>query len=63
MKMALVSRILFETCPTGNVMLTDSSLSLFEMLFDTVSHQVDGGDVQHSLSSLRIAFIMNIQSA
>ena len=36
--------------------------SLFEKSFDTVSHQVNGSDVHHSLSSPRIAFIIQSQS-
>ena len=36
--------------------------SLFEKSFDSVSHQVNGSDVHHSLSSLRIAFIIQSQS-
>ena len=36
--------------------------NLFEKSFDSVSHQVNGSDVNHSFSSLRIAFIIQSQS-
>ena len=36
--------------------------SLFEKSFDSVSHQVNGSDVNHSFSSLRIAFIVHSQA-
>ena len=38
------------------------SKNLFEKSFDSVSHQVNGSDVNHSFSSLRIAFIIQSQS-
>ena len=36
--------------------------SLIEKSFDSVSHQVNGSDVNHSFSSLRIAFIVHSQA-
>ena len=36
--------------------------SLFEKSFDSISHQVNGSDVNHSFSGLRIAFIVQSQS-
>ena len=39
-----------------------SSKSLFEKSFDSVSHQVNGSDVNRSFSSLRIAFIVHSQA-
>ena len=35
---------------------------LFEKSFDSISHQVNGSDVNHSFSGLRIAFIVQSQS-
>ena len=37
--------------------------SLFEKSFDTVLHQVNGGNVHHRLSRFRRAFIVQSQSA
>ena len=39
-----------------------NSMSLFEKSFDSISHQVNGSDVNHSFSGLRIAFIVQSQS-